>query len=269
MKTTNRQPVLFIGHGSPMNAIEDNKFTRFLSHLGPQLRRYKPEVILVISAHWQTEGTQVTAMAKPKTIHDFYGFPRELHEMIYPASGSLEKAQIVQNVLGQSTSVKLDESWGLDHGSWSLLVHLFPEADIPVLQLSLDVRKANENHVELGKKLSTLRDQGFLIIGSGDVVHNLRMMNWKDKDLQFDWAYAFEQSLKKALVNQTEDFLTSEYQNHEAYKLSVPTEEHYLPLLYAYGASAEEDVSFIYEGMEYGSISMLSLAFGFDENFKQ
>lgn len=255
---TQKQPILFVGHGNPLNAIEENSFTRALNDLDPRLMAYEPKAVLIVSAHWLTEGTKVTAMNKPKTIHDFYGFPPTLHAVEYPANGSYEYAKEICETL-QLGEAGLDQSWGLDHGAWSVLIHIFPRPEIPILQLSLDVRKENKNHLELAKKLATLREQGFLIIGSGNVVHNLRLMKWGQKDFAYDWAQTFDQSIQQAIKDKDVQHIASGYMRLSQHELSVPSSEHYWPLIYVVGAVSErEEAEFIYTGMEFGSISMTS-----------
>lgn len=248
-----RMPVLFVGHGSPMNALAKNPFTDALTSLGKKLP--KPQAILCVSAHWETQGTQVLYNAAPPTIHDFYGFPKPLFDMQYPARGPLSLAHETQKLLPGST---LNEKWGLDHGTWAVLAHMYPHADIPVYQLSIDVSKSAEQHVELGKLLKPLRDQGVLIIGSGNIVHNLRMINWHEPNSAYEWAVQFDQNIKEALENRDASALVQyEERFGDAAQKSVPTPEHYLPLLYTFGASDQSDqLSYPYEGFEMGSLSM-------------
>lgn len=258
------QPAVFIGHGNPMNAIEGNAFTLFLTELGKKLAQFRPQMILVISAHWETKGTNLTSNQWPKTIHDFYGFPKKLSDFQYPAPGSVEFAKTIQLELSlEGVQIELDESWGLDHGSWSVLTHIFPKADRPVLQLSLDLDMSSENHLELGRKLAKLRSQGVLILGSGNIVHNLKLMNWNQKHVGYDWANSFNNLTKQALIARDEEFLTNYETTDQNRHLSVPTLEHYWPALYVFAASVkDEPVEFLYEGMEYGSLSMMSFGYG-------
>mgnify|MGYP003541563089 CR=1 FL=1 len=251
-------PVLFIGHGSPMNALETNRYTETWRQIGATM--LKPKAILAISAHWYIPGLAVTAMEQPKTIHDFGGFPAELFAFQYPAPGSLALAERVKDMLAP-LDVKLDQSWGLDHGTWSVLAHVFPDADIPIVQLSIDRSKPNQFHYALGKKLAALRDEGVLIIGSGNVVHNLPLINWQ-QNTTYDWATRFEQSVKDFLAHNAHPALIDyDKLGHDA-QLSIPTPEHYLPLLYIMGAQREGDrVQFPIEGIELGSISMLSIKY--------
>jgi 4,5-DOPA dioxygenase extradiol len=249
-------PVLFAAHGSPMNALANNAFTKSLNELGQQLPR--PQAILCVSAHWETQGTQILAVKNPQTIHDFYGFPKPLFEVQYPAPGSLELANEVQNLIPGST---LSDRWGFDHGTWSVLVHLYPKADIPVIQLSLDTSKTPDQHLEVGKLLQPLREKNILIMGSGNIVHNLRKIQWQNPNGALDWAKEFDQDIKLALEkHQQQDLTHYEEKFGEAAHLSVPTNEHYLPFLYCVGAAATEDkISYPYEGYEMGSLSMRSV----------
>lgn len=253
-------PALFIGHGSPMNAIAANNYTATLNQYGASLPR--PEAILCVSAHWMTEGTFVTNTAQPRIIYDFYGFPDELYKVQYPAKGSPEAALFIQNSL-HSTSVKFDNgSWGLDHGTWSVMKHLFPKADIPVLQLSLDVNLPPSEHLKIGQELGHLRDKGIMIIGSGNIVHNLRQISWDEKEAPFDWALSFDSWFKENLKNKQFQELATNYLQHPEGKRSVPTSEHYLPALYIAGAARPSDrLSFITEEIQNGSISMTSFCF--------
>lgn len=253
-------PVYFVGHGSPMNAIEENEFTRSWSTLGKDLA--KPAAILCVSAHWQTRGTFVTAMEQPRTIHDFYGFPQELFDVQYAAPGSPELAAHIQQLI-RKTELHLDHEWGLDHGTWSVIKHIYPAADIPVLQLSLDYNKPPQWHFDLARELSELRRKGVLIIGSGNIVHNLRMLNWHEPDAKHDWATEFNEQVKKNIL--TGDFqpLINFTTQGRAAALSVPTPEHYLPLLYTLGLKVEQDnVSFLNDRLQLGAISMTSVKLG-------
>ncbi|MFG1486279.1 4,5-DOPA dioxygenase extradiol [Halobacteriovorax sp. RZ-2] len=257
--TREKIPVIFLGHGSPMNAIASNEFTDQLRIIGKELP--KPRAILMISAHWETQGTWITAMDKPKTIHDFYGFPKELYEIQYPAPGSPHLANEIVEMIGES--VKLDhENWGLDHGTWSLLKFMYPEANIPVVQLSLDMRKPPQYHFDLGKKLKVLRDQGVLIIGSGNIVHNLKTISWSEDAPVVDWAIEYDELIKEKLINREFNYLINDFQSMDIGKMSVPSVEHYLPLLYVIGASDESDIlNFDFEGIQNASISMRSFSF--------
>jgi len=250
-----RMPALFIGHGSPMNAIEDNEFSRTWAEWGRSLPT--PKAILCISAHWQTIGTEITAMEKPRTIHDFYGFPQALFDIDYPALGSPVLAEHIRAIMKQ-TPIKLNDDWGLDHGCWSVLCHLFPDADIPVMQLSMASNRTPEWHYELGKALRWLRNEGVLIIGSGNIVHNLSKLVWNDSAL--DWALAFEQRIKQLIIQHDHQAII-QYQQLGSYaQLAVPTPEHFLPLLYILGLQEDdEQIEFFNEKTTLGAISMLSL----------
>ena len=254
----NRMPVLFVGHGSPMNAIEDYEFSRAWIEAGKALPR--PKAVLCISAHWETEGTQVTAMTNPRTIYDFYGFPSELYAKTYSAPGSPELAQRVRDLVG-AQAVGLDQTWGLDHGAWSVLARLFPQADVPVVQLSLDVRKSPQEHYNLGKQLASLRDENILLLGSGNIVHNLRMINWEGEP--YDWAVAFDEKMSGwILANDHEPIIHYEKGGRDA-ALAINSAEHYKPLLYILGAQgAQEPLSFFADKVAYGSLSMRSVKIG-------
>ena len=251
-----RMPVLFIGHGSPMNIIEDNTYTRSLAALGGRLP--KPTAILVVSAHWQTRNTYVTAASLPPTIYDFYGFPEELYEIKYPCPGSLEIAELVQAITGNQ--VRADHQRGIDHAAWAVLKHVFPQADIPVLELSLDRLKTPGQHYELGRKLAPLRDDGVLIIGSGNIVHNLAKVNFEQMygDV-YSWALEFDRRIAELMVYGDHGSLINYDQLPNA-RWAVPTNEHYLPLLYTLALQEETDVlQFTCTDMQNGSISMRSL----------
>lgn len=256
-----KMPVLFLGHGNPMNAIQENSFTKSLNQLGKSLPR--PKAILMISAHWETNGTYVTGMERPKTIHDFGGFPKALFEVQYPAPGAPEIAKNVSHEI-KKTSVGIDMSkWGLDHGTWSVLKHIFPNADVPVFQLSLDRTKSMEFHFEIGEKLQFLREQGVMIMGSGNIVHNLREVSWNPGAKPHDWAIEFDEWVKNKIDNKNYTALFKEALNTYAGKLSIPTLEHYLPLLYILGASQENDIiTYEYEGIDMASMSMRCFRLG-------
>jgi len=256
--TTTKMPVLFAGHGSPMNAIEDNEFSRTWTALGSELPR--PLAILCISAHWETNGTRVTAMPKPKTIHDFRGFPPELYKKQYPADGSPEWAQITRETL-RSISTEPDMNWGLDHGTWSVLCRMFPAADIPVFQLSLDRTLPPQRHYEIGRALDALRERGLLIIGSGNMVHNLGMMEWTDKP--FDWTTGFDAKLKDLIVKHDHEALIHYDRLGSEATLAIPTNEHYLPMLYTLALQGKnEALTFFTEKVVLGSISMRGFRIG-------
>lgn len=252
-----RLPALFIGHGSPLNTLADNPPTRAWQRLGARLPR--PSSVLVISAHWYVPQTAVTVMSAPRTLHDFYGFAPALHEFIYPAPGSPELAARVQACL-RPLLVIPDTSWGLDHGAWSVLAHLFPEADIPVVQLSLNRRQAPRFHAELGARLAPLREEGVLILGSGNLVHNLALMQ---QGAPFDWALAFEEQLRQAIDRNDIEALLDWPSLSEHAGLAVPTPEHFLPLLYVLPTRHDgERISYPVSGIDMGSLSMLSVAVG-------
>ncbi len=256
--TGTMMPVLFIGHGSPTNAIENNEFSRAWAKAARSLP--KPKAVLCVSAHWETEGTRVTAMERPKTIHDFYGFPPALHEKNYPAPGCPDLARTVQGMV-RGTPVELDVDWGLDHGAWAVLCRMFPKADVPVIQLSLDRRKEPAFHYELGRELRGLRKKGVLIIGSGNMVHNLREMAWEDT--AYDWALEFDARMKELILSCDHEAIIHYSKLGRAARLAVPTPEHYLPLLYVLGAQDEPDgVAFFADRVTLGSMSMRSVRIG-------
>jgi 4,5-DOPA dioxygenase extradiol len=255
---TDLMPVFFFGHGNPMNALEPNTYTRGWAAIGSQVPR--PKAVLAISAHWYFPGTSVTAMAAPRTIHDFGGFPPELYRVTYPAPGDPTLANHVQSLL-EPISVGRDEQWGLDHGTWAVLRHVFPRANVPVVQLSIDETKPAAFHYEIGKRLGPLRDEGVLIIGSGNLVHNLHAYAWGRRAVKpFDWAIRFEEQVRELLLSADDGpLITYQTLGHDA-MLSVPTPDHYLPLLYVLGLRREGDqVSFPVEGVDGGSVSMLTV----------
>ena len=257
--TTKRMPAIFFGHGSPMNTLDDNRYTRAWAELGAKAGR--PKAILAVSAHWYTRGTAVTAMEKPKTIHDFYGFPQELYDVQYPAPGDPALAERVRKLLAP-VDVALDQSWGLDHGTWSVLKHAFPNADVPIVQLSIDGTRPAAFHHALGVHLAPLRDEGVLIAGSGNVVHNLGVMG-RNGGAPYDWAVRFNDYVRDAIGSRQYERVIAYEEAGEAARLSVPTPEHYLPLLYVLGAQQPgESASFAVDGLELRSISMLSLSVG-------
>ena len=260
-KQTERMPALFLGHGSPMNAILENNFSKTLNALGERLPR--PKAILVVSAHWMTRGTWITQMDKPQTIHDFHGFPQELYNVQYPAPGDGELAQRIQKKISDPAILADAHEWGLDHGTWSVLKHLYPEADIPVLQLSMDMAQGPEFHYRLGQQLEQFRQHGVLIIGSGNIVHNLRRLNWDETAKPYEWALEFDEWAKNKLEKRDMAALIHQFQSMEAGKLSVPTPDHYYPLLYTLGAATNtDDLRFEFEEIQHGSISMRCLRFG-------
>jgi 4,5-DOPA dioxygenase extradiol len=257
---TEKMPVLFLGHGSPMNAIEENEFVTGFRNLAKSLP--KPNAILCISAHWFTNGTKVTAMEMPKTIHDFGGFPPELFAVQYPAHGSPELALETKKLL-QPMAVELDQSWGLDHGAWSVIKHLYPDANIPVIQLSIDYTKSGQYHFDLAQKLSALRKKGILIIGSGNIVHNLRLVDFQnfDKDnYGFDWAIEARETINNYLVDGNFQPLIDFEKQNRAFQLAIPTPEHYLPLLYTLGLKEKsEEIILFNDKLLAGSLSMTSI----------
>jgi 4,5-DOPA dioxygenase extradiol len=253
-----RMPVMFVGHGSPMNAIENNAYHTSWEQMGRTLPR--PQAILSISAHWITSGTKVTTMTKPKTIHDFGGFPKKLFEQQYPAPGSPEFAQLTRELVTYS-HIQGDESWGLDHGTWSVLLPMYPMADIPVYQLSLDYDQPPAYHYEIGKQLNKLRDKGVLIIGSGNLVHNLRDIDWSGTNKGFDWAVEFDAKFA-AWIEKGDHASILNYQKllgHTA-TMAHPTYDHLLPLFYVLGMQQKDErVSFFNSQIDMGSISMRSV----------
>lgn len=255
-------PVLFLGHGSPMNAIEDNQFVRGFRQVSTQIE--VPKAILVVSAHWETRGTRVTAMSHPKTIHDFGGFPPALYQVQYPAPGSPELAKDIQTQV-HSTDVHLDDQWGLDHGAWTVIRHMYPKADIPVIQLSLDYHKTPQEHYELGKELARLREKGVLIVGSGNVVHNLRMVHWQklNEPYGYDWAIAANEKIKADILGGNHHDLIHYSKLGKAFELAIPTPEHYLPLLYSLALQGkDESVSLFNDEPLGGSLTMTSVKIG-------
>jgi len=253
-----QMPVLFLGHGNPMNAIEDNEFSLAWQDAARQIPQ--PKAILCISAHWETQGTQVTAMEAPRTIHDFYGFPRPLFEKQYPAPGSPELAARIMELVGKSR-VSPDHSWGLDHGTWSVLCRMYPQADVPVVQLSLDRSPENTYHYQLGQALQPLRQEGVLIIGSGNIVHNLRMMVWEDT--AFDWAVEYDARVKQWILEGDYESIIHYEKYGKAALLAVNSAEHYLPLLYILGLKEKDElISFFADKIWGGSLSMRCVRIG-------
>ena len=257
---TEKMPVLFLGHGSPMNAIEENVFVQGFRQVGKEIPM--PAAILCVSAHWEANGTFVTAMEKPKTIHDFSVFPKELYEVQYPAPGNPELAKEIKDQV-KKTEVGLDVNWGLDHGAWSVIKHLYPGAEVPVVQMSLDYRQPPQFHFELAKELSLLRKKGVLIIGSGNMVHNLRMVDWRrldEVDYGYDWAKEASEKMKKFILSGDYKQLINYQSQGREFELAVPTPEHYLPLLYALALKDEKDeVSLFNDKAVGGSLSMTSV----------
>lgn len=260
--STERLPVLFVGHGSPMNAIEENEFVSGWRNIAKSIP--KPRAVLCISAHWETRGTFVTAMEKPVTIHDFGGFPQELFDVQYPAPGSPELATEVSETI-QKTGIKPDEKWGFDHGAWSVLKRFYPEADVPVIEMSLDYYKTPQQHYELGQELVLLRRKGVLIIGSGNMVHNLRRVAWDKFNERFgyDWAQEANEKMKQLILNDNYQELIKFPSQRAAFRLAIPTPEHFLPLLYALALKEkDEKITLFNDGYVAGSLSMTSVKIG-------
>jgi len=253
-------PAVFFGHGTPMNALASNKYTEAWRRIGDAVPR--PRAILAISAHWYTGGTGVTANERPRTNHDFGGFPDALSEFQYPAAGDPSLAERVRELLAP-VNAEHDSSWGFDHGTWSVLAHAFPRADIPLVQLSIDATQPPKFHYELGARLAPLRDDGVLIIGSGNVVHHLRLRRWREGAQPYDWAVEFDQRVRDCLAGRDHEQLFNLDGMGEAARLSVPTPDHYLPLLYVIGLQEKTDnAEFAVDGIERGSIGMLSVSIG-------
>jgi 4,5-DOPA dioxygenase extradiol len=256
-------PVLFLGHGSPMNAIEENEFVTGFRTVSREIP--VPRAILCVSAHWETRGTHLTAMEKPRTIHDFSGFPKELYEVIYPAPGSPSLAAETKSII-KKTTAGLDTSWGLDHGAWSVIRHLYPDAGIPVIQMSLDYTEPPAYHYELAQELRSLRNRGVLIIGSGNMVHNLGLVAWNrlnEDNFGFEWAIEASVAMKRLITDNNHKSLINYRQNGKAFDLAVPTPEHYLPLLYTLALKAENDnIRFFNDKAVAGSLTMTSLVIG-------
>lgn len=257
---TERMPLLFLGHGSPMNAIEENEFVRGFRDIAKRIP--KPNAILCISAHWFIKGTKLTSMEMPKTIHDFYGFPQELYEVQYPAKGSPILANKVKNLL-KPNLVELDYDWGIDHGAWSVIKHLYPNADIPVVQLSIDYTKPASFHFEMAKKLSELRNKGVLIIGSGNIIHNLRLVDYGnfDKDnYGYDWAIEAKETINGFLLEGNYESIINYEKQSKSIQLAIPSSDHYLPLIYILALKQkEENITLFNDKLVGGSLSMTSL----------
>lgn len=262
MENTPKMPVLFVGHGSPMNAIEENEFVQGFRRISSEIE--KLNAIVVISAHWETKGTKVTAMENPPTIHDFGGFPKELYEIQYPAPGSPQLANNIKNIT-KNTEVILDQKWGLDHGAWTVVMHMFPNADIPIVQLSLDFNKTPMQHYDLAKELSKLRNKGILIIGSGNLVHNLGMIHWQkmNENYGYDWAIEAINKMKQFILEGNHQALINYSKQGRAFELSIPTPEHYLPLLYTLALQDKNDgIKLFNDKPVAGSLSMTSVKIG-------
>ncbi|MEI6347144.1 MAG: 4,5-DOPA dioxygenase extradiol [Bacteroidota bacterium] len=253
-------PIIFVGHGSPMNAIENNEFTKGFKTIAQTIP--KPRAILCISAHWYTKGTKVTAMENPKTIHDFGGFPDTLYQVQYPAKGNLELAKQIKKLLSP-TAVDLDESWGIDHGTWSVLTHFYPLADIPVVQLSIDYTKSAEYHFNLAKKLAFLRQNGVLIIGSGNIIHNLSLVdfqNFDKDDYGYDWAKEAQKTMNQWIREENFEALINYEKQSKAIQLAIPSPDHFLPLIYILALKEKsEKITFFNDKLVAGSLSMTSV----------
>lgn len=263
LKRTEKMPILFLGHGSPMNAITENEFVEGWRNIGKTLP--KPNAILCVSAHWETKGTYVTAMDKPKTIHDFGGFPKELYEVRYPAPGSPDLAIEAKNLI-KKAEVGLDEKWGLDHGCWSVVKHLYPEANVPVIQMSLDYDQSPQYHYHLVKELMPLRNRGVLILGSGNMVHNLSLVSWEKIDesgFGYDWAIEASEKMKKLILSDDHKPLIDYKSQGRAFNLAIPTPEHFLPLLYILSLKeTNETISLFNDRAIAGSLTMTCVKIG-------
>lgn len=254
-----RMPVLFVGHGSPMNAIENNNYTKAWQSISESIP--KPKVILSISAHWYTNGTRIMNEEKPKTIYDMYGFPKELYNVTYNAYGAPNIAKQAKDLF--SKEAKFDNSWGLDHGTWSVLVHMYPKRDIPVFQISIDANSSPETHYQLGVELKSLRDQGVLIFGSGNIVHNLSLVDWTKLGKGYDWAINFDDFIYENIQNKNYAKVLKFNDEGITARLAVPTPDHFYPLLYILGASDEDDkIKAFNRSCELGSLSMTSYLIG-------
>ncbi len=263
LNSTAKMPVLFLGHGSPMNAIEENEFVTGFRNIAQQIP--KPNAILCISAHWETKGTFVTAMENPTIIHDFGGFPKELFDVQYPAPGSPDLAQETKSLVTK-TVVGLDDKWGLDHGAWSVIKHLYPNADIPVIQMSLDFSQTPQYHYELAQEIKSLREKGVLIIGSGNIVHNLGLVAWDKLNTSgfgFDWAIEANEKMKNFILEGNHKALVNFRSQGKAFDLAIPTPEHYLPLLYSLALKDENDSLHLFNDKAVaGSLTMTSVKIG-------
>lgn len=262
LDNTPTMPVLFLGHGSPMNAIQENEFVQGFRKVSKEIDQ--PKAIIVVSAHWETKGTQVTAMEYPRTIHDFGGFPKELYDIQYHAPGMPKLAEEVQGLV-KMTDILLDDKWGLDHGAWTVIRHMYPNADIPVIQLSLDLLKTPAQHYELAKELSLLRNKGILFVGSGNIVHNLRMVHWQklNENYGFDWAIEANEKMKNLILSGDHKSLIDYSKQGKAFELSIPTPEHYMPLLYSLALQDDKDQIKIFNDSPVGgSLTMTSIKIG-------
>ena len=260
---SNIMPALFLGHGSPMNAIEENEFVKGFRTIAKTFQ--KPKAIVCVSAHWETKGTKVTAMQKPRTIHDFGGFPRALFEQQYPAPGSPSLAEDIKSTLSNA-HIELDHTWGLDHGAWTVLKHLYPEADIPVIQLSLDYGKTPKEHYALAQNMQQWRRKGILIVGSGNLVHNLGMIAWDrmhEDNYAYDWALEASSKMKELIIARDIDALANYGNLGTAFRLAIPTPDHYLPMLYALALQQDnEELAFFNDKAVAGSLTMTSFKIG-------
>ncbi len=262
-----RMPVIFVGHGSPMNIVSKNSYTEDIAKAAKELPR--PKAILVVSAHWLTDGTCVGCLEKPRTIYDFYGFPDELYEIRYPCEGSPENAQQITKTV-KSAEVKCDVEWGLDHASWAVLKHMYPKADVPVFEMSIDYSpyndwhpKSMEHHYRLAAELAPLREKGVLIMGSGNIVHNLGLIDFDTNAKPFQWAVKFDEKVKEALLDQNHQLLMQYLELGQEARYAVPTLDHYLPMIYALGLQRkDEELKFIHEGFQNGSVSMRAFQIG-------
>ncbi len=255
-------PAAFLGHGNPMNALDRNRYTEAWRLLGASVPR--PRAILVISAHWYTNATAVTAMARPRTIHDFYGFPQELFDVQYPAPGAPDVAEMVADVVKPTWVGQDIDSWGIDHGTWSVLLHAFPDASIPVVQLSLNAFKDFDHHLALGRRLAPLREEGVLIVGSGNIVHNLRAVDFRRPDSGYDWALRFDDAARETLG--TDPAGIAALDAHADFGHAVPTPDHYLPLLYIAGLADNQPLDLLVDGHAAGSISMAAYTLGLERD---
>jgi 4,5-DOPA dioxygenase extradiol len=251
-------PAVFLGHGSPMNALDTNRYTSVWRQLGQTIPR--PRAILAVSAHWYVNATAVTAMARPRTIHDFYGFPSELFEVGYPAPGSRELAEEVAEIVKPEHVGLVEDSWGIDHGTWSVLVHAFPKADVPVVQLSIHALRDFDFHFELGARMAPLRERGVLVLGSGNIVHNLRALDWSEPELGFHWARRFGDAARQVLTAAPSQ--APALRSHADYGVSHPTPDHFIPLLYVAGlaSAARRPLELLVDGYAFGSLSMAAYA---------
>ena len=262
LASTEKMPVLFLGHGSPMNAIEENEFVSGFRNVGKEIQR--PRAILVISSHWETPGTFVTAMNHPRTIHDFGGFPKALFDVQYPAPGSPALAKETQELVTK-TEIGLDEKWGLDHGAWSVIKHLYPDADVPVIQMSLDYRQSPQWHYELAQQLSALRRKGVLIVGSGNMVHNLGKVEWRrlNETFGYDWALEASEKMKNSIRSGDHQPLIHFRSQGKAFDLAIPTPEHYLPLLYTLALQEKGEEATLFNDLAVaGALTMTSVKIG-------